>query len=146
MPLKAEAPPPDAAPIETGPLDTWWALEDLWSRLATHCPVTVERDGDVHQIVIGGFKDLWEGPVGALRAPVMDCATYPWHAADRADDFVRLIAYRGSDLVCTMTSLRCIERWPEGADLVWQVKGFLLRLERRFPPRHAAQPIGGRRA
>ena len=106
------------------------ALEDLWSRLAMHCPVRVEREGDTHHVVIEGFKRAGEGPVAALRRVVMDAATYRWRAAGRCGDFVQSIEYRGDDLVCTLASLRLIESWPEGPDLVWQVKGFLLRLGR----------------
>jgi len=43
---KPEA-PQDGAGHQTGPQETWWALEDLWSRLAMCCPVSVERDGDI---------------------------------------------------------------------------------------------------
>jgi len=61
-PLQSEAAALDAVWVDTGPQDTWWALEDLWSRLAMHCPV---------RVVIEGFKRAGEGPVAALRSVVM---------------------------------------------------------------------------
>lgn len=129
-PLLSAPPPVGAVSIETGPQDTWYALEDLWSRLAMHCPVTVERDGDTHHVVIAGLKGMRDGPLGALRGEVMAPRTYRWYAAGAQGDFVGVIDFRGDDLVCTLATLRLIASWSDGDELVWQVKGFLLRLER----------------
>lgn len=131
IPVQAEPPAFDAVSIETGPMDTWWALEDLWSRLAMHGQVSVEAHGDAHALVIHDFRHAWDGPVGALRREVMDLDTYRWNAAGTRNEFVKFIDYRGDDLVCTLASMRLIETWPEGDDLIWQVKGFLLRLQRQ---------------
>lgn len=135
-PVLAKAPPADAVSIETGPQDCWWQLEDLWSRLAMHCRMTVVCEGDVHTLVIEGFMQDWArtGPVGALRMTVMDPNTYGWHAASTKGAFLQWIDKRGDALVCRFVSLRQIEEWPEGPDLVWQVKGFLLRLHRMAVP------------
>ena len=145
-PLQSEAAARGAVWVDTGPQDTWWALEDLWSRLAMHCPVRVEREGDTHHVVIEGFKRAGEGAVAALRSVVMDAATYRWRAAGRCGDFVRSIEYRGDDLVCTLAGLRLIESWPDGPDLVWQVEGFLLRLGRLTGTRSASGTSAGERA
>ena len=136
-PLQSEAAPPDAVSVDTAPQDTWWALEDLWSRLAMHCPVRVEREGDTHHVVLEGFKRASDGPVAALQRVVMDAVTYRWRAGGGRGDFVRSIEYRGDDLVCTLAGLRLIESWPDGPDLVWQVKGLLLRLGRSTGTRAA---------
>ena len=136
IPVQAESPALDAVSIETGPVDTWWALEDLWSRLAMHGRVSVDMRGDAHELVIHDFRHAWDGPVGALRGEVMDLGTYRWHAAGAHNEFVKLIDYRGDDLVCTLATMRLIQSWPEGDDLIWQVKGFLLRLQRQG---HAAR-------
>ena len=135
-PVQAKAPPADAVSIETGPQDCWWQLEDLWSRLAMHCRMTVECEGDVHTLVIEGFMQDWAraGPVGALRMSVMDPYTYGWHAASTKGAFLQWIDKRGDALICRFVSLRQIEEWPGGPDLVWQVKGFLLRLHRMAVP------------
>lgn len=134
--VQAKAPPTDAVSIETGPQDCWWQLEDLWSRLAMHCRMTVEREGDVYTLVIEGFMQDWArtGPVGALRMTVMDPNTCGWHAASTKGAFLQWMDRRGDDLLCRFVSLRQIEEWPEGPDLVWQVKGFLLRLHRMAIP------------
>lgn len=135
-PVLAKAPAADAVSIETGPQDCWWQLEDLWLRLAMHCRMEVETDGDVHTLVIAGFMQDWArtGPVGALRMVVMDTSTYGWHAAGTRGAFLQWIDKRGDDLICRFVSLRQIESWPEGAELGWQVKGFLLRLHRMEIP------------
>ena len=129
--VQTKAPPADAVSIETGPLDAWWALEDLWSRLAMHGRISVDSQGDSHEVVIHDFRHAWDGPVGAARREVMDLDTYRWHAAGTSNEFAKCIDYRGDDLVCTLASMRLIETWPEGGDLIWQVKGFLLRLQRQ---------------
>ena len=52
----------------------------------------------------------------------MDTAnTYTWRTAGQTNQFVKLVDFRGHDIVCTLATLRLIETWPEGADLVWQV-------------------------
>lgn len=112
-----------------------------------HCRVTVEREGETHHVVINGFRQACDGPGAALRRVVMDATTYRWRAAGRRGDFVRLVRYRGDDLVCTLATLRLIESWPEGPDLIWQVKGFLLRLGRSTGARAApGASVNGERA
>jgi hypothetical protein len=130
VPLQLETPLAKAVSIKTSAQDAWWALEDLWLRVAMHCPIEVERDGDVHRVVIVGFRRAWDGPMASLRHAVMNADTYRWEAAGRHNEFVKLIDYRADDLVCTLATLRQIGSWPDGTDLVWQVKGFLLRLRR----------------
>jgi hypothetical protein len=41
---------------------------------------------------------------------------------------VSLIQYDGDDLVCTLTSLRVVEGWPDGPDLACLVRAFLVRV------------------
>jgi hypothetical protein len=142
VPVQAEPPPVDAVSIETGPVDTWWALEDLWSRLAMHGQISVDTRGDAHELVIHDFRHAWNGPVGELRREVMDLDTYRWHAAGTRNEFVKVIDYRGDDLVCTLATMRLIETWPEGDDLIWQVKGFLLRLQRQGEVTRRRRPAG----
>jgi hypothetical protein len=131
VPVRAEAPPADAVSIETGPIETWWALEDLWSRLAMSGQISVAGQEGAQAVVIHDFRFAYTGPVGALRNEVMDLDTYRWQAKGTCGEFVKLIDYRGDDLVCTLATMRLIETWPDGEDLIWQVKGFLLRLHRQ---------------
>lgn len=110
--------------------EVWWALEDLWLRLAACCAVSVEVQGDVYQLVLGGFRYANSGAVGALRPRVFDVETYTWRWASQRGEFVRLLEYRNDDLVCTLTPFRRIGAWAEGADLVCQVRALLVRLQR----------------
>lgn len=128
-------PPTPEAPADTTAQAVWWGLEDLWLRLAEHRPLWVEREGEnegegeVCRIVVADFRHATVGAVGDLRAPVFDDNTYHWHAHGDAGAWVRLIDYRGDDLVFTLNRLAVIAAWPDGADLVWQVGAFLLRLQ-----------------
>lgn len=127
------APPTSEAPADTTAQAVWWGLEDLWLRLAVHRPLWVEREGEnegeVCRIVVADFRHATVGGVGDLRAPVFDDNTYHWHAHGDGGAWVRLIDYRGDDLVFTLNRLAVIAAWPDGADLVWQVGAFLLRLQ-----------------
>jgi hypothetical protein len=121
----------DIEPVEfsgTAPIDTWWAIEDLWTRLAGCMAIRVDNDGDVFRVVLPRFRRA--GDALGLRMAVLDLDTYRWATSDGAGSFVSLVDYAGDDLVLQMPSIRQIERWPDGADMVWQVKGFLLRLRR----------------
>jgi hypothetical protein len=142
-PLTLQAPRSDGVSQQTGAQEVWWALEDLWARLATCCPVSVDGDGEVHQLVLVGFRHAREGDVAALRQHVFDTETYTWRAAGQRGEFVRLLEYRGDDLVCTLTTLRRIDAWPDGKELIWQVKGLLLRLQRSMTRRRMATTHAG---
>jgi len=129
-PLAPEAPLTASVIAEIGPQEIWWALEDLWSRLAMCCSVTVEAQGDTYQVILPDFRHARSGDAGELRQHVLDTETYTWRTGCLRGEFARLIEYRDDDLVCAMTSLRRIETWPDGPELIWQVKGFLQRLGR----------------
>jgi hypothetical protein len=109
--------------------ETWWALEDLWLRLAMHRRVTVETEDNGCCILVADFRKEDEA-VAALRPHVLDERTYRWHGDGSRGSFVPLLRYRGDDLVFTLITLRAIEAWPGGIDLVGQVRAFLLRLQR----------------
>jgi hypothetical protein len=116
---------------ETGVQETRWALEDLWTRLSMCTALTIERDGDIHRLVLPAFRNAREGALAELRNAAFDRETYKWrNAGGLRGEFVSMIDYRGDDLVCTLTRSRSFEAWPDGEELVWQVKAFLLRLER----------------
>ena len=129
-PLPVKAPLTADLSTDTGPQEIWWALEDLWSRVAMCCSVIVEAQGDTYQVVLVNFRHARSGDADELRHHVLDTETYTWRTEGEWGEFVRLIEQRGDDLVCTLTSLRRIEAWPDGLELIWQVKAFLLRLWR----------------
>jgi hypothetical protein len=108
------------------PMDTWCAIEDLWTRLSAGMAMTVENDGDAFRVVLPGFERA--GDALELRRAVLDPDTYRWATQGGSGSFVGFVDYDGDDLVLQMPSMRQIERWPDGADLAWQVKGYLLRL------------------
>ena len=66
-----------------------------------------------------------------VRAAAKDPDTFQTWREGRPFNFVRLIDRRGDDLVLEFMPLKVIQRWDDGPDLVWQVKGFLERLKRR---------------
>lgn len=125
--LTLPPPPADAVSIETSPLDTWWVIEDLLSRLAMHCPITI-REGDVPEVVVHGLRTA---SLGALRQAALDPDSYQCWRSGRPLAFVRTLAFDGDDLVLQFMSCKVIERWDDDTDLVWQVKGFLARLKRK---------------
>jgi hypothetical protein len=118
----------DEAPNRSSPIGTWWAIEDLWTRWASFMPMRVDNERDVFRVVLPRFRGT--GDALGLRMAVLDLDTYRWATPDGAGSFVRFIDYDANDLVLQMPSIRQIERWPDSDDLVWQVKGFLLRLKR----------------
>lgn len=129
VPLQLPPPHPDAVSIETGPQDTWWAIEDLWSRLAMWCAMTVEQ-GAEPRVTVHGIRRFAQGPVWELRQAAMDPESYQCRRGGRLLAFLCWIDYRGDDLVLQMAPLKSIERWDDGPDLVWQVRAFLVRLAR----------------
>jgi hypothetical protein len=108
-------------------METWFALEDLWLRLAACRQVVVEREDGELRLVVREFKDAMSGTAGELRGRVHDLTTYRWHQDGHGGSFVQLIDNRGKDLVCVLTPTSVIGRWPEGADLVWQFNHLLAR-------------------
>lgn len=130
VPLTLPATPAGAVSIETGPQDTWWAVEDLLSRLAMHCAISVGRH-DGLQVVLHGLRRMTEGAVGALRRAALDPDTYQCRRHGRWVAFVRTIDFQGDDLVLDFAPTKVIERWEEGTDLPWQMRSFLVRLERK---------------
>jgi hypothetical protein len=124
-------PGPETVDIASGDctaMDTWFALEDLWLRLAACRQVVVEREDGELRLVVREFKDALSGTAGELRGRVHDLTTYRWHQDGHGGSFMQLMHNRGKDLVCTLTPTSVIGRWPEGADLVWQFNHLLARL------------------
>jgi len=132
--LTLPPPPSGAVSIETSPLHTWWMVEDLMSRLAMHCPITI-HEGDAPEVVVHGLRT---SSLGALRQAALDPDSYQCWRDGWPLAFVRTLAFEGDDLVLQFTSSKVIERWDDDTDLVWQVKGFLARLKRKARVAQAA--------
>lgn len=127
-------PPPGAneSSEPQGPMEAWWRLEDLWTRLSMVSTVDVLFRDACYSIVLRGFRGVFTGPVGELRGTVMDIATYRWQIGEANGSFVQLMDFDGDDLVCTLAAMPVMQRWPDGVALSWQVRGYLLRLQRQI--------------
>ncbi|MBI5718709.1 MAG: GIY-YIG nuclease family protein [Burkholderiales bacterium] len=139
--LTLPAPPADALTIamsiETGPQETWWRLEDLFSRLVMHCRITVQ-EGDELVLTVHRLR-LHTGPeMAELRRAALDADSYQCWRDGRPLAFVQIFSWQGDDLVLRMTPMKVLERWEDGAELAWQVRGFLARLKRQAPLRQMA--------
>lgn len=135
VPFTVPLPAPDAVSVETGPQDVWWAIEDLLSRLGMQLPISVFADPEP-EAVVHGFRDA---PLLCdLRRAAVDADTFQAWRDGRPLSFVRVLYYQGADLVLDFTPLKVVERWDDGPDLVWQIKGFLARLKRTAKIRRVA--------
>jgi len=137
VPLELPSALANAVSVETDPLDAWWRVEDLLLRLVMHRPVTVYSPLAA-RVVVHGLWPCTDGALGQLRRAALDPDTYQcWHDG-RWRAFVQTIDRDGDDVVLQFAPLKLIERWPQGPDLVWQVRSFLTHLKwRAWAPRQA---------
>lgn len=70
-----------------------------------------------------------DGALGELRQAALEPDTYQCRNDGCWLTFVQTIDRDADDVVLQFTPPTLIERWPQGADLVWQVGGFLARLK-----------------
>jgi hypothetical protein len=115
----------DAVPT---PQEVWWALEDLWLRLAELGLIAVEQGRDGVLIVVRGLRQADRSRTGELRSVALDAETYQSRCGGRMYAFVRTLSFRDDDLVCELTRAAAVQRWPEGEELASQVRGFVSRL------------------
>ncbi|WP_418320066.1 hypothetical protein [Piscinibacter sakaiensis] len=128
-----EPPPNTLDTLEAhGPMEAWWRLEDLWTRLSMLCTLDVVFRDACYLVVLRGFRNVFHGPVGELRGVVMDITTYRWQVGDEFGSFVQLMDFDGDDLVLTLATMPAMQRWPDGVSLTWQVRGCLLKLQRQI--------------
>lgn len=132
LPITLPPAPADAVCIETGPQDTWWRLEDMLGRMALHCPITVLdlEPGLTPVVTVQGLRRMSDAAALELRSAAMDCDSYQCWRDGRPLNFVSTFGWVDDDLVLRFTSMKVLERWELGPELVWQVRGFLARLAR----------------
>jgi hypothetical protein len=111
---------------EISPQEVWWALEDLWLRLSALGLLTLESGHAV--VVVRSLREAKVSAAGELRSIALDAETYQLRQGGRIWSFARTLDYRGQDLVCELTSVAAIARWPDGEGLALQVRGFMARL------------------
>jgi len=123
------------------PLDAWWAIEDLWCRIAQYLAVEVRSDesGD-QQLIFHGFRHWTGREARELRYCLLDTERYGWHVDDsegcRAGQgargsLVRMLDYEGDSLKVTLTPYRQIERAPQGTEVSFFIRAYLLELQIR---------------
>lgn len=127
-PLLIDEPEVVVVDPDQSPQDVWFGVEDLWLRLATELPVRAESVGQAWRVVVSNFRHARDGRMQELRLRALDADVFTWRLEGRRGAFVQLIGYEGDDLVFTVASLATIERWPQGQDVGWQVRGLLGRL------------------
>lgn len=131
--------PADGAGTDAAAQDTWWRIEDILARLAMLCRITVDdlnRRGCQPTVTVHGLKPQVDADITELRCAALNAESYQcWHEG-RPAAFVQTLRWEGDDLVLSLMPLSVLERWEDGADLAWQVRGFLARLQqqsRRIP-------------
>ena len=114
---------------EREPQAVWWALEDLYLRLARIWPLTVNHCDP--NITVHGMQRCVAGSAsqGELQAAALDPKRYQCDVDGRRRSFLRSIDVEGKNLLLQLTPLIVMERWPQGPELAQQVRGFLVRLE-----------------
>ncbi|MCK6376523.1 MAG: GIY-YIG nuclease family protein [Zoogloea sp.] len=110
------------------PQEVWYAVEDLWLRLAQEMPVHTECDGPTWRVTVRRFRHAFRWDTADLRRRALDIDSFAWRTDGQNGSFVRLIAYEGDDLVYTVATLSSVVRWPQGEDVGWQVRALLGRL------------------
>lgn len=140
LPLAEPPAPGDAVCIETGPQDAWWRLEDLLCRMALHCAISVRdlEQGALPVVTVYGLRCLADPAAPELRTAAMDSDSYQCWRDGRPLNFVKTFGWDGADLVLHFNSMKVLERWEQGPELVWQVRGFLVRLVRSSRVRRPA--------
>lgn len=117
--------------LDSDPQEVWSALEDLWLRLRSLGVLSVEVGATGTCLVVTGLLRMDRLEPG-LRAAVLDAETYQARQGNRVWAFAQTLGYRGSDLVCELTSPERIARWSDGIDgvgLSCQVRGLVARLK-----------------
>jgi hypothetical protein len=130
---------------DVSPQQVWWGLEDLLMRVSNFVPVRL-GSGELQEISLVGFRALSMEDLGELRHPLIDLQTYAWRHSGKSGSFVSLIRYEADDLVLTLTSLRVMARWHEGAQVVSQMRQYLNALSQGRYQRWQAEPVRGNSA
>lgn len=113
--------------VERSAQDTWYAVEDLWTRMSAAFRLSsAQRDGCWHISVQACRHATIPGDGELLRAAT-DPGLFAWLDEGRHGSFVREICFDGDELCIRLASMDQICRWPQGDDLGWQVVSLMSR-------------------
>ena len=117
--------------LDRNPLDTWFEVEDLWSRLARICHVAVVDSGYAIEVAFADVRaEDWDDDSVALIERVQDVESYRWDRDGSHGDYVQCVEFCGADLVLTLASPQQMLRSPDAENIKLQVEHFLLQLQR----------------
>jgi hypothetical protein len=119
--------------MDEGPLDRWSTVEDIWTRLAQTFSVKVERDGDQVRLMFELMSAVPLLPDPGLLLAALDPQSYVWHQGSIKGSFITHLEIEDDDLVFWLTPQPLIERWPNGADLGWQIQCLLTSFQKARP-------------
>jgi len=125
--------PVEQFPVEAwqaqAPLDVWCETHDIWRRLAVFCPATVSIDEDRIELVFAdaGAND-WDQETLVLIERAQNLQSYRWQQGAQKGDLVQFIEMQGKDLVIGLTSMAQISRWPEGQEIVSELRSCLSQI------------------
>ena len=112
-----------------GPLETWSAAQDLWRRLGVICPAKIFNLDDSFELVFAHARALdWDQDSVDLIERALDQHAYRWCHQGRQGDFAQCVEMRGNDLVVRLSTFEKMVRWPEGQELVCQIKSDLMHI------------------
>jgi hypothetical protein len=116
---------------DRNPLDVWFEVEDLWSRLGRFTQVTVVDSGNAVEFAFADVRaENWNDDAVDPIACGLDAESYLWRQDGSRGDYVQLVELRGVDLVLTLTSSQQMARWPEGENIWLMVESFVLQVQR----------------
>lgn len=119
--------------VERSAQDTWYAVEDLWTRLSAVFMVSAALRDGCWQFTVRACRHAAMHGDGELLRAATDPGLFTWWDEGRQGSFVREIHFDGDDLQMRLASMDHICRWPQGDDLGWQVVSLMSRWRGQRP-------------
>lgn len=113
--------------VERSAQDTWYAVEDLWTRLSAAFKLSAALRDGCWQLTVRACRHAAMHGDGELLQAATDPGRFSWRDEGRQGSFVREIHFDGDDLHVRLASMDQICRWPQGDDLGWQVVSLMSR-------------------
>jgi T5orf172 domain len=112
-------------PIAQSALDTWYRVEDLWSRLNRLLPLALHTDRERRHLHWIGLRRLTDIGHLVLRSRVVDIETYGWREYEGRRTLVTLMDWEGDDLLLQLMPSRTLRRWAEGDFVDQSLEAFI---------------------